>query len=254
MIFFAVTTAPSTGIVTAAIWKPALKTSFQWQLDGALDQSVDAEFYDIDMFDNNKSVVDSLHRKGRKAACYISVGSWENWRPDKDQFPRQVKGRNYENWEGEKWLDIRRIDLLAPIMRKRLDQCRDKGFNAVEPDNIDGYTNKTGFPLTYQDQLRYNIWLTQEAHARGLSIALKNDPDQVNDLLPYFDWALTEDCFADNWCEQVAPFIAAGKPVFAVEYTDKNINTTQFCSKAKQLKFNAIIKKRELDAWRHTCP
>ena len=44
-------------------------------------------------------------------------------------------------------MDIRRIDLLAPVMDARLDQCASKGFDGIEPDNIDGYTNDTGFPL-----------------------------------------------------------------------------------------------------------
>jgi len=78
-----------------------------------------------------------------------------------------VLGNDYEGWAGEKWLDIRQISTLAPIMRARLDLCKQKGFDAVEPDNIDGYTNATGFPLTAQDQLDYNIWLANEAHARG---------------------------------------------------------------------------------------
>jgi hypothetical protein len=52
----------------------------------------------------------------------------------------------------EKWLDIRRIDLLAPILRARLDLCNVKGFDAIEPDNIEIYDNNTGFPLTYNVQ------------------------------------------------------------------------------------------------------
>src|SRR3972149_750836 len=87
----------------------------------------------------------------------------------------------------------------SPIMRERFDLCRDKGFDGIEPDNMDGYTNDTGFPLTYEDQLRYNLWLAQEAHARGLSIGLKNDPDQGTDLVHDFAWALSEDCFVEGW-------------------------------------------------------
>jgi hypothetical protein len=55
-----------------------------------------------------------------------------------------VIGNDYEGWPGEKWLDIRQIDQLAPIMRARLDACRAKGFDGIEPDNIDEYTNDTG--------------------------------------------------------------------------------------------------------------
>lgn len=236
-----------------SIWQPALNTSWQWQLSGSPDLSVNAIMYDLDLFETGAGTVAALHGQGRRVVCYLSAGSWEDWRPDASQFPAAVIGNDYEGWPGEKWLDIRRIDLLGPLMRARLDQCRTKGFDAVEPDNIDGYTNNTGFPLTYQDQLAYNIWLANEAHARGLSIGLKNDADQVADLLPYFDWALTEDCFDQGWCDQVKPFVAAGKAVFAAEYTDTGLTTADFCPQANQMNFNAILKHRELDVWRQAC-
>ncbi len=236
-------------------WKPLVNLRWQWQLsDMPVDLSLDVDMYDIDLFDNDASVITALHAQGRKVICYMSVGSWEDWRPDKDQFPASVIGEAYQGWPGENWLDIRQIELLAPIMRARLDLCRDKGFDGIEPDNIDGYTNDTGFPLTYEDQLKYNLWLAEEAHARGLSIGLKNDPDQVADLLPYFDWALTEDCFAEGWCEDMMPFIHMGKPVFAAEYTDTGVSIEQLCQEAEKLNFAFILKDRELDAWQQTCP
>ncbi len=238
---------------SSGTWIPALKTSWQWQLTSTVNQSPDVQMYDIDLFDNDAGVVTSLHDRGRRVVCYISAGSWEDWRPDAGSFPDSVLGKDYEGWPGERWLDIRRIDLLAPIMRARLDQCKAKGFDAIEPDNIDAYTNDTGFPLSYQDQLAYNIRLANEAHARGLSIALKNDPDQVADLLPYFDWALTEDCFAEGWCDRLLPFIEAGKAVFAAEYTDMGMSLDRFCSQANAMNINAILKHRNLDAYREAC-
>ena len=39
-----------------------------------------------------------------------------------------------------------------------MDSCRDEGFDGIEPDNIDGFLNNTGYDLTYKDQLAY-IWL-----------------------------------------------------------------------------------------------
>jgi len=238
-------------------WQPAPGTTWQWQLDTPIDPSVGADMYDVDMFDNDASTVAGLHAQGRKVVCYISVGSWEEWRPDAEQFPPSVLGNDYAGWSGEKWLDIRQIDLLAPLMRARLDQCQTKGFDGIEPDNMDGYTNATGFPLTYQDQLDYNTWLANEAHARGLSIGLKNDGDQVGDLLTYFDWALTEDCFTDSWCDQMQPFTAAGKAVFAAEYTDQMTGAefqSQICPQVATLSFSVILKNRDLDAWREVCP
>jgi hypothetical protein len=240
-------------IANASIWKPELNTSWQIQFTGPLDLSVEAMFFDIDLFDHDASEVAALHTRGRRVACYVNVGAWEDWRPDADQFPPAVLGSDYAGWPGEKWLDIRRIDLLGPIMQARLDQCQAKGFDAVEPDNIDGYANDTGFPLTYLDQLTYNVWLANEAHRRGLSIGLKNDADQVADLLAHFDWALTEDCFHQGWCDQLQPLLDAGKAVFAIEYTDTGITTSQFCPQANALNVNAILKHRELDAYRETC-
>lgn len=235
-------------------WRPDLDTSWQWQLSGEIDTSFDVDLYDLDLFETSPAIIRKLQEEDRYLVCYISAGSWEDWRPDADRFPTQVLGLNYSGWPGEKWLDIRQIELLAPILRDRLDLCAARGFDGVEPDNIDGYTNNTGFPLTYQDQLTFNTWLAQEAHARGLSIGLKNDPEQVLDLLAYYDWALTEDCFAEGWCEDLLPFIQAGKPVFAAEYTDTGLGLADFCPQAGELGFSAILKNRELDAYREACP
>lgn len=98
-------------------------------------------------------------------------------------------------------------------MSKRLDLAKSKGCDGVEPDNIDAYiqVNGGGFKVTYQDQLNYNIWLAREAHARNLSIGLKNDVDQVKDLVSHFDWALNEECYQYNECDTLLPFIRGKK-------------------------------------------
>lgn len=234
-------------------WHPAAGLSWQWQLTGKFDFDVVSDVIDIDL-DVDASTVDFFHQRGTSVICYISVGSYENWRNDADQFPEEVLGNDYEGWTGEKWLDIRRIDLLAPIMRARLDRCAENGFDAVEPDNIEVYTNDTGFPLTYEDQLRYARWLAEEAHARGLAIGLKNAPDQVKDLVDLYDFAITEDAFYYGWAELMYPFIEASKPVFAAEYTDLPGDFDAFCQRSRELGFSTILKHRDLNAWMRTCP
>lgn len=251
-----VTSQPETSNLQHATdwWHPTVGLTWQWQIgDLNIDTSVEADVYDIDLH-VGQSIIDELHAKGRKVICYMSVGSYEDWRPDKGQFPVQVLGKDYDGWKGEKWLDIRRIDLLAPIMLARLDLCKAKGFDAVEPDNMEIYTNDTGFPLTYEDQLSYALWLADEAHKRGLAIGVKNAADQVKDLLPHFDFAITEDAFYYDWAEQMKPFIEADKPVFAAEYTDLPGDFAAFCERSKQLKFSTILKHRGLDAWLQMCP
>jgi hypothetical protein len=221
---------PSISVLTPAplnedSWLPTVGNSWQWQINtGDVDTSFDVDVYDVDLFDVSAELVSSLHAQGRDVICHMSAGSWEEWRSDADAFPSEVLGDDYDGWEGERWLDIRNIDALAPIMGARLDLCAAKGFDAVEPDNIDGYTNDTGFPLTYGDQLRYNMWLAAEAPDRSLSIGLKNDSDQVDDLIEYFDWALTEDCIAEGWCDDFAVLQERLKVVFAAKYTDMGVS------------------------------
>lgn len=234
-------------------WRPSAGPSWQWQLAGKLDLDRQTDVIDIDL-DVDRSVVEHLHQKGSKVICYISVGSYENWRDDADQFPPELLGKDYTGWSGEKWLDIRRLDLLSPIMLARLDRCAEKGFDAVEPDNMEIYTNDTGFPLTYADQLRYALWLADEAHRRGLAIGQKNAPDQTHDLVQVFDFAITEDAFYYGWAEQMLPYIQAGKPVFAAEYTDLDGDFAAFCRQSQQLGFSTILKRRDLDAWIQSCP
>ena len=131
--------------------------------------------------------------------------------------------------------------------------CKQKGFDAIEPDNMDGYTNRTGFKLTAADQLRYNRWLARAAHERGLAIAMKNDDGQVNALVSDYDFAITEDCFDQGWCNRMSPFVEQGKAVLAAEYTDIGARLSKFCPKARNLGFDAILKKRNLGAWRRSC-
>jgi hypothetical protein len=232
------------------VWRPAQNTTWQWQLSGSLDQSVPADMYDIDLFDNSAGVVAALHAKGRKVICYISAGSYEGGRPDGSSFPSTVLGDTLDGWPNERWLDVRRIDLLGPIMIKRLDLCRAKGFDGVEPDNVDGYSNSTGFPLKAADQLAYNRFLADAAHARGLSIGLKNDLGQARELEPSFDWAINEQCFQYNECRLLNPFLAAGKAVFVTEY---DLATSSFCPTARSMKIMAMRKDLNLGAFREPC-
>jgi hypothetical protein len=224
--------------------KPTI-AAWQWQLQGKIDASVEADVYEVDGFEVPAATVAKLHRLGRRVICYLDVGSWESYRPDAGGYPDAVLGRAYEDYPDERWLDIRRIDLLAPILRHRFDLCRRKGFDAVEPDNIAGYENKTGFPLSAGDQLRFNRWVAREVHRRGMAVALKNDPGQVELLVRSFDFAVVEECFAYDECGMFSPFVDAGKGVFVAEYTEP---LAAICAQAERLGFSVIRKDYDLFA------
>jgi len=238
-------------IACPGCWHPGRKVSWQWQLSSPPKASalLSVQMYDVDGFETSKTLVHKMHAKGIKAVCYLSAGSWEKWRPDAKKFPASVLGRS-NGWPGERWLDIRKLSVLAPIMRARVRMCARKGFDAVEWDNVDGYENATGFPLTGAEQLRYNVFLANAAHRRGMSVLLKNDLDQIPKLLRYFDGALNEQCFQYHECAALRRFVQAGKPVFNVEY---KLAASAFCPKANARNFNSLKKRLSLDAWRVPC-
>ncbi|MEA2185903.1 MAG: hypothetical protein QOK16_914 [Solirubrobacteraceae bacterium] len=234
----------------AAVRRPPANATWQYQLQGAIDVDYPAKVFDIDGLTTPASTVARLHRAGRYVVCYISAGSYENWRSDAKRFPAAVLGKR-NGWPGERWLDIRRLAVLAPIMRARMDVCKAKGFDAVEPDNVDGYTNSTGFPLSAADQLAYNRFLAGAAHARGLAVGLKNDLEQVRVLARRFDFAVVEQCFEFGECGRLAPFRRVRKPVFDVEYRGARAS---FCPRAARLGINALLKRVDLRAPAWQCP
>jgi len=231
-----------------ARWTPKPGTPWQWQLSTPVDLTVDVPIYDIDGFTNDAGVVRALHQKGRKVICYVEVGSAEDYRPDYHQWPTAVLGKP-NGWPGERWVDVRAPKLLGPVLSKRFDMCRDKGFDAVEPDIMDGYANDTGFPISAADQLAFNRYVARLAHDRGLSVALKNDVDQVGQLAADFDFSVDEECFQYQECDRLSPFVSAGKAVLHVEYA----SGTAFCATTTRLKFSSMRKNKGLDAARWPC-
>jgi len=128
----------------------------------------------------------------------------------------------------------------------------------VEADNVDGYTNATGFPLTAADQLDYNRFLAREAHSRDLVIALKNDLDQIDVLVDAFDLAVNEQCHEYDECDALAPFITAGKPVLNAEYDDTYVNDASvrqaLCDAAHSLDLRTLVLPLDLDgSFRFSC-
>lgn len=219
--------------------------TWDWQLQGHLVfRRVD--IFDIDGFDHPASLVREIHeRRGRtlaheRAICYLSLGSWERYRPDERRWPRQTLGLVLGGYPDEHWVDVRQLQALTPIIESRLQMCAKKGFDGVEVDNIDGWDNRSGFPLTPQDAQAWLASVANEAHSLGMFVLWKNDPYLASFGERYFDGALSEQCFSYRECTArqnagirffpgtrcnmtslkcgVAQFAAAGKWVGEVEY------------------------------------
>ncbi len=238
-------------LIEGTWYKPNLDTNWQWQLQGDINTNYDVLLYDIDLFDANIDLIQLLKDEGKKVICYFSAGSYEAWREDASSFPSETLGNELDGWAGEKWLDIRHI-ALQDIMIARLDLAKTKGCDGVEPDNVDGYSNNTGFVLNENNQLFYNKFLANEAHKRGLSIGLKNDLDQIRVLEPFFDFSVNEQCHQYNECSLLQPFIENNKPVFNAEYAQKYIDNTNnardsLCMDANAMEFKTLILPIVLD-------
>jgi len=252
------TPAPAPSPAPSGWWTPTASTTWQWQLTGTLDTSVGATVYDVDLVGTSTATITALKAAGHKVVCYFSAGSAENWRPDYAQFAATDMGNALDGWPGERWLDTRSANVRA-VMAARLALAQSKACDGVEPDNVDGYANSTGFPLSGNDQLDYNRYLATSAHALGLAVGLKNDVGQLAALQPAFDFAVNEQCHEYAECDGYSVFTAQDKPVFNAEYQSSYVNNTNgardaLCVAAKAADLRTLVLPLALDgSFRYTC-
>jgi hypothetical protein len=241
---------------------PQLTDTWQWQLlvDEAhpLNTSYDVAVYDIDLENTSTVTIADLRAAGRYVVCYFSAGSYEAFRSDADQFLPSDLGAPLDPPFGEeRWLDIN-SENVQRIMEARLDRAREKGCDGVEPDNVDGFANDDGLSLTGDQQLGYNKFIANEAHERGLAVGLKNDLEQIPELVAYFDFAVNEQCHQYRECGALRPFLDTGKPVFNAEYARKFVKKrrarAKACRRARRLGLRTLVLPIQLDdSFRHSC-
>ena len=237
----------------AGIRRPPPHAEWDWQLSRPLNLNVSVKILGLDPDLVRAADIRRLKKRGIYLICYVSVGTWENWRSDRDAFPQAVLGRTYDEWPDERFLDIRRIDVLLPIMRERFHRCRTLGFDAVEADNMDVHDNPSGFTITAGDTVSYVRALAREAHALGLAMAQKNVPELSHRLIDSLDFAITESCFRDAWCHRMRPWLERGRALLDAEYRDRPPNMRRACRDAGRLGISLILKDRDLTRWRRTC-
>lgn len=137
--------APAVLERATSLWQPKAGLTWNYLIAGggisvADATSSKAAVVDIDLFDNADSIISGIQAKGVKVICYFSAGTHEPDRPDNDQFTSDEIGNVVDGWPDENWLDIRSANVLS-IMEARIQTAADKGCDAVEPDNVDGYVS-----------------------------------------------------------------------------------------------------------------
>ncbi len=240
-------------------WAPASHASYSLQLTGTPNLAATIQVAEIDLFDTPSTTIRQWQQQAVHVICYFSAGTRESWRPDSSSFSAAVIGLADSGWSGENWVDIRSAQ-VRQIMLARLDLAASKGCDGVDPDNVNGYTNATGFPLTAQDQLDFNVNLANAAHSRGLAIALKNDTHQIALLTNYVDFAINEQCQETSECPLYQPLLQAGKLVVDVEYNSSYLQNlqgvfTQLCQQNQALGIETLILPPTLNgSYRYACP
>ncbi|KAL4497044.1 hypothetical protein ABPG72_002200 [Tetrahymena utriculariae] len=242
--------------------KIAPNTTFQYQLQGNVNTTVNATVFVIDLFDNiQNGMIKQLKKQGKVVFCYFSAGSWEDWRADASQFPPSIIASNYSGWAGENWLNIRNFNStgLGDIMKNRINLAAQSGCDGVDPDNVNVFENNDDAKLniTSQEQFEYNTFLANYAHSQNLAIALKNCISLSDQLHTFFDVAVNESCNQYDECGYLDNFIQEKKAAFGITYYDqtpaKQRNWPKLCAAQKSKSYSWIIKKLSLESWVIIC-
>jgi hypothetical protein len=232
-----------------------------------------ANIWDTDLFQDSNTpgdgiptgrspVVTALHAAGKYSICYVEAGAFQNGFPDDRDFARADYGgrtsrHQMQGYPGEWWFNLagfrhyvpgRSSSLtgaarnIAAGLARRIHWCAVEGQDALEPDDLDGYTNRSqsgarggGWNLTRADSLGFERWLAHTAHADGLAIFQKNDPANAPADSRVYDGMIIEECnHYDDPCSgpggDGTPYLEKGKPVLDAEYTEDGESTGDFCS------------------------
>ena len=218
------------------------------------------DVFDIDLYaigktpTLNSAAIDAIHADGGHAICYVDAGSIETYRPDYPQFVAFddacggcLIGNPFSKiFNDENWANINndrgQRDFMLQMNENRVTRCQQAGFDAVEFDVVEAFNSgakTTGWHISPQTQLAFNSALANIAHRHGLAAGLKNDLGQIPQLLSRFDFAINEQCFQYDECDNLKRFVDAGKPVFQVEYRTA---PKDFCPQADAAGFSSILK------------
>ncbi|PNH40995.1 hypothetical protein VD0004_g6062 [Verticillium dahliae] len=250
-----------------SLWQPEAGASWQIvlikpiEVPASGDVTPDVDAFDIDLFDNSDETFSRLREAGKKVICYFSAGSWEDWRDDKDDFGDDNLGKELDGWPGEKWVDVA-SDGVRNVMKKRIQLAANRGCDAIDPDNVDGFQNDNGLGLTKEDAVDFVKFLSETALQYNMSTGLKNAGSIIPDVLEDVHFSVNEQCVQFSECETFAPFIKDNKPVFHIEYPKDAPSVSSTASKrvctptgeaAGTDGFSTVIKKMNLDGWVEFC-
>jgi uncharacterized repeat protein (TIGR01451 family) len=255
---------------------PTGKIGWDWQIGASGDSNVTVPagvtLLDLDGFNISASKIASLKAQGVYTVCYIDAGSYEDGRPDSSLYPAYLKVYKDTQWNewfldvkdvfrpiqpagtqlvNNQWVDASGKPLaglptagaFGPLLEARFKMCADKGFDSLEPDNLQNDENAGG-KVTLQEQLDFNGWVADTAHKYGLAAFQKNGPDKIllkdktgKMMVEKFDGILNEECQQYGECGPLAEYVKRGKLALNTEYSG-----TLDCTLSNSLVMNSILK------------
>ena len=206
-------------LLAAAIALPPTTGAADYQLGGAYTPPSGVTVVTRDS--------DSRPAKGVYSICYVNGFQTQpadrKWWLSKHKnlvLFRAGKPTIDPNWPDELMLDTStsaKRAAIAKVIGRTITSCADKGFAAVEIDNLDSYT-RSHRALSASDNRAMATLYAEAAHERGMAIGQKNAAEQTKKLRPIFDFAVAEECYRFNECSSYTRYY--GTHVIDIEYTD----------------------------------
>jgi hypothetical protein len=235
---------PVAAVSAGGVRLPPVNAVFDYQIGGAYPPVAGVGIVDRDRDD--PPVPD------RYNICYVNAfqtqpgeNGW--WKQNHDDLLLKRDGTYVEdpNWPGELILDLSasaKRNAVTAIVGTWIAGCAAKGYQAIEPDNLDSWTRSRGL-MTQADALEYAKLLVAAAHQRGLAIAQKNTPEFGR---AGFDFAIAEECAVFDECGRYLS--AYGDHVVEIEYTDNpRAHYEQACG-AQGKRVSVILRDRQVVA------
>lgn len=129
---------------------------------------------------------------------------------------------------------------VAAIVGGWIDGCKQKGFDAIEIDNLDSYSRSQG-KLTENTNVAAMALFSASAHAKGMAIAQKNSSEIVarkGELGT--DFAVAEECNTFDECQTYRD--GYGDHVLVIEYVKSDF--TKGCNQFPGL--SIVLRDRDL--------
>jgi hypothetical protein len=242
----AMTVSPSAA--ASSVRLPPVNGRFDYQIGGAYTPAASVRIVDRDRT--------SRPAPGVYNVCYINAFQtqaesdhwWRSHHPH--LLLRTANSHVVEDpgWPGELVLDVGTAPkraALARIVGGWIAGCARKGFQAVEPDNLDSYS-RSHHLLTLTDDLRFATLLVQRAHAEGLAIAQKNTAElhHRGRRIAGFDFAIAEECQVYSECSSYTR--AYGRRVIEVEYTDNGRRYYRRACAARGNQISILLRDRDV--------